>query len=360
MDTRMLDLYTDYLLVSTSQASATGMSRMLDGGLSHDQITRFLSKQDFDSKEMWRISKAGVRELEGRGRQGFLILDDSVEAKPYSKENELVCWHYDHTVGKSVKGVNQLTSLYYSDGVSIPVGFDLVLKDGWETDKKGKNRRKATVSKNELFRNQIGYAKQNLHSIDYILADSWFCSAENMRFIHAQCGFHFIMPLKKHRKVALSASDKEAGKYKRLDALEWQEGKKVRIYLEQVDFGLWLTKATYQNKDGSVGELYLVTSDPALDAEQIKEFYAYRWNIEVMYKSVKSNASYAKCPASSIRAQSNHLFCATLAFYKLEQIKIKTNTNHFALKAKLYLPALKTAFAYLEDIKAELGIRWAA
>ena len=43
MLTGTLDLYTDYLLRSTGPTTATGLSRLLDGGLSHDHITRWLS-----------------------------------------------------------------------------------------------------------------------------------------------------------------------------------------------------------------------------------------------------------------------------------------------------------------------------
>jgi len=35
-----LDLYTDYLLSSTGPTTATGLSRLLDGTLSHDHVTR--------------------------------------------------------------------------------------------------------------------------------------------------------------------------------------------------------------------------------------------------------------------------------------------------------------------------------
>ena len=36
------------------------------------------------------------------------IFDDTLQEKPHSKENDLICWHYDHTVGRSVKGINLL------------------------------------------------------------------------------------------------------------------------------------------------------------------------------------------------------------------------------------------------------------
>ena len=351
MDKRILDLYTDYLLVSTSQTTATGMSEMLEGALSHDKITRFLSKEDFTSKDLWGLVKPTVREIEQRPGLSFLLFDDTVEAKPHTDESELVCWHFDHTVGKSVMGVNQLTSMLYRDGVSVPVGMEPVKKDKWVTDKNsGKPKRTASVDKQSLFRQMAGNASRNLSAIDYVLAHTWFSSAENMRCIKGRYGADFIMPLKCSRKASLGGTER------RMDELDLQEGQAVEIQLEQVDFPLLLTKAVYHNKDGSQGELYLVTSDTSLSGEGMKDVYGNRWKIEEMYKSVKSNASYPKSPTKTIRTQSNHFFCSMVAFWKLEKMKIKTGMNHFAMKAILYKNAIKTAFKQLTDLKDNLGI----
>ena len=53
-----LDLYTDYLLSTFDAATATGLSAMLEGEVSHDRITRFLSGQDFTSKDLWQQGKS--------------------------------------------------------------------------------------------------------------------------------------------------------------------------------------------------------------------------------------------------------------------------------------------------------------
>jgi hypothetical protein len=44
MSSSLLDLYSDYLISSFGQTSATGLSRLTDGAVSHDQVTRFLSE----------------------------------------------------------------------------------------------------------------------------------------------------------------------------------------------------------------------------------------------------------------------------------------------------------------------------
>ena len=82
-----LDLYTDYLLISFGAATATGLSAMVEGEVSHDRITRFLSGQDFTSKDLWRLVKPVVRLVENK--DGVLIFDDTIQEKAWTDENEL-------------------------------------------------------------------------------------------------------------------------------------------------------------------------------------------------------------------------------------------------------------------------------
>lgn len=49
-----LDLYTDYLLSTFGAATETGLSVMVDNEVSHNQITRFLSAQEYTSKDLWQ------------------------------------------------------------------------------------------------------------------------------------------------------------------------------------------------------------------------------------------------------------------------------------------------------------------
>ncbi len=60
----MLDIYTDYLICQNKYATATGLSDMVDGEISHDKVTRFFWQGDFDSKMLWKHVKPAVRERE--------------------------------------------------------------------------------------------------------------------------------------------------------------------------------------------------------------------------------------------------------------------------------------------------------
>ncbi len=122
-----IDLYTDYLISIQGKATATGLSDMLEGEVSHDQITRFLSKELLDSKELWKEVKGLVREIEDE--EGVIIFDDTIQEKKWTKENEIISWHYDHKVGKAVKGINILNCLYYNKDISIPIAYEIIKKD---------------------------------------------------------------------------------------------------------------------------------------------------------------------------------------------------------------------------------------
>src|SRR5262245_54192348 len=101
MNKSMLDLYTDYLISSFGPTTATGLSRLLDGEVSHDQVTRFLASPAKTSADLWRIVKPLIRQF--ASFEGVLIFDDSLEEKPYTDENELLCWHWDHAHQRHVK-----------------------------------------------------------------------------------------------------------------------------------------------------------------------------------------------------------------------------------------------------------------
>jgi len=344
-----LDLYSDYLISGFGQTTATGLSSLLDGEVSHDQLQRWLAGEQQTSADFWRIAKPHVRKIERE--DGVAIVDDSIAEKPYTDENDIICWHYDHSQQRTVKGINFVTCLYHSQGVSLPVGFELVRKTQRYMDPKdGKEKRRSDRTKNEMYRDLLQQAVKNQISFKYVLNDIWFASAENINFVKLTLKKEFVMPLKGNRKVALSKATKQSGRYQRVDTLELEPMQPVIVYLEGVEFALLLTKQVFTNEDGSTGIQYLVTSDTTLAGNGIATIYQKRWNVEPYHKSLKQNASLEKSPTQTVTTQTNHFFAALCGYIKLELLKSDTQLNHFALKAKLYLHAVQSAYATLREL----------
>ncbi len=346
---RLLDLYTDYLLVSFGATTATGLSRLLPD-ISHDQVTRFLSQQVLTDKDLWQIVKPHVRAV--ASPEAVLIIDDSVEAKPYTDESELITWHYDHCQGRTVKGINLLSALYLSQGTSLPVAFELIQKTMLVTDpKSGKDKWQSPHTKNELARAMIAGVTRKQIPFRYVLADIWFASAENMVFIKQQAKKDFIMPLKSNRRVALSEAAKQRGRWVSLDSLNLDTDAVLTLYLESVPFPVLVSRQVFTNEDGSQSMLYLASSDVTLPAASLWTIYQKRWKVEEYHKSLKSNAAFAKSPTKLPHTQSNHFFASIVAFVKLEAYRTATHLNHFALKGKLYQAAITSAFHQLQHLK---------
>jgi hypothetical protein len=348
------DLYADYLLASFGATTATGLSQLLEGEVSHDQVSRYLAGTKKTASDLWRTVKPFVREVQAEA--GGLIIDDSIEEKPYTDENDIVCWHYDHSKARLLKGINFLTALYTSDAVSLPVGFHLIAKtEKYRDPKTQKEKRRSPVSKNELCRELSKQAGANHIPVRFVLFDVWFASAENMVFIKQHQQRDFICPLKTNRKVALSVTDKHQGRYTRVDTLGLEANVPKLVYLEGVDFPLVLVKQVFTNEDGSFGIRYLVSSDTTLSFDELTTSYHKRWQVECYHKSLKQHVSLAKSPTQTVTTQTNHFFAALCGFIKLEQLKVKTKLNHFALKSRLYLTALHSAFSTLRTLTPVQG-----
>ena len=353
---KKLDLYTDYLLTTVHQATATGLARVVDGAVSHDKFTRLLAENEFSSKDLWLAVKPSVRRHQSDS--ACMIFDDSLIEKPYTDENDLVCWHYDHCTRKMVKGVNLLTAFYHSQAsdqelpLRIPIGFRLILKPLHSCNIKTKKvRRKSPLTKNEMLRQMVQQGIHNQLKFKYVLADTWFGSSENMLFIHRKKKF-FIFDMKSNRQTVKTEKDRNKGQWTRIDELDIPDNTPVKVWLKDLEIPVFLFKQVFKNKDQSTGVRFLVSNDSSLSGDDFATLYKKRWSIEEYHKSLKQNAAIAKSPTRTVRTQSNHLFASILAYVKLEKLKFIHQLNHFALKSKIYIAANKAAFEELKALRA--------
>lgn len=354
MNREILDLYTDYLISSSTDRTATGLSKLTEGEVSHDKVTRFLSGDEYDSKALWKEVKPFVRRIEQAG--GVLIFDDTIEEKPHTDENEIVCWHFDHAKQRNVKGINILSALVRYGDMAAPVAFEVVRKTQEEYDPKtGRKKRRADQSKNEMFRAMIDVCTQNQLVYDYVLADSWFSSKENMEHIRKRKK-HFLFAIKSNRTAALSLEEKRRGEFKQVSSIRLEEDQTQVVYLKGLNFPVLLLRQVFTNKDGSQGFIYLVCSDISLNYPRLTDIYQKRWRIEEYHKSIKSNMGLERSPTRTVRTQINHIFSCLCAYVKLEQLRIKENLNHFALKYKLVVKANQIALAELRKMKLQANL----
>lgn len=352
---RLLDIYSDYLIAQNQYATAIGLSDLLEGRISHDKITRFLNGEERGSRELWGYVRPEIRKIE-KEKGGVLIIDDTIEEKTYTDENEIVCWHYSHSKGRCVKGVNLLSCLARYGDVALPIAYEPICKDVLFSDVATKKiKRQSSISKNQMFRSMIAQAVANQVKFEYVLADIWFGAKKNMEFVHYDMKKKFIFGIKSNRLIALDEGDHKKGQYQNLTTLQLKDGEKRIVWLKDLSFPVALITKIFKNEDGSTGVLYLVTNDLESSADHIYEVYQKRWSIEEYHKSIKQNASLEKSPTKVVRSQKNHIFSSIIAYCKLEFLKTKTSLNHFGMKYMLLMKANRAAFLELERWKFNHG-----
>jgi hypothetical protein len=336
------------LISAFGQTTGTGLAELMGGSVSHDQIQRLLSKEKVGSAELWQVVKRYGRPIQQE--DGVISMDDRIAEKPFTDENDIICWHDDHSQDRSVKGINLVTSWYPAGGSSLPVGFRVIAKTESDVDQKdGKPKRRSPVSQNDYYRELLSRSKRNQIPFQYGLSAVGYAAADQMLFIKHDLDKDFIMPLKSNRKVALSEQAQRDGQWVRLDQLTLEANSPREICLERVDFPLLLVKQVFANEAGSTGIQYLVSSDTTRSAEAMTPSYRQRWNLEPYPKSLKQHASLEKSPTPTVTTQSNHRFASLCAYIQLEWLRKTTQLNHFALKTKLYIAALHSAFATLRQ-----------
>ena len=359
METCTLDLYTDYLLSSTGPTTATGLSRLLNGALSHDHITRWLSSDEWNSSQVWRQAKPLIRRTEAqRGAEDFavLIVDDSGLEKARTDANELICTHWDHSQQRYVKGLNFVSLRYQAGDLALPIAVELVRKTVavWDA-KTQQTKQQSPFTKNEYLQPMLRVAlpgrPQQQVAYRYLLADSWYASAENLNLVRA-LGHHFVFALESNRTVALSEAARAQGQFQAVQSLTFADSHPLRVYLRAMKEAVLVTRQVFTNQDGSRGVLYLVSSDTDLNQAQLTPIYQRRWKVEDYHKSLKQHASMGKSPTKTPTTQANHFLAAVLAYTKLEVLKLKCGIGHFRLKAQLYAVGLKAMYQQLGLLRA--------
>ena len=194
--------YVEFLVSSVANFTATHLADHLDG-VSHDTITDFLQSERLTARSLWEL----VATLIADSPTAFLIVDDSVQDKRYSRFIELVRLQYSGAAQGLVRGIG-VVNLVHSSGAAgdfYPLDYRI-----YAPDSDGK-------TKNEHFREMLVHAVANKQiKAQTVLFDSWYAAADNLKLIH-RLGLSFFTTLKANRLVSLT---KETG-YVHLDQIAW-------------------------------------------------------------------------------------------------------------------------------------------
>jgi SRSO17 transposase len=303
-----LDLYVDFLIASQKQYSSSELSRLSPISVSHDTVSRWLSRDKLTPKIVWQEAMSLV-DLE----DGYLVIDDTVLDKPFSKEIPLVKNQYSGRHHRTVNGIDLVNLLWTNGEKIVPVDYRV-----YDPTRDGK-------TKNDQAVEMLNYAEKRGFLPKYVLMDSWYSSIDNLKAIDRK-DWKWIAGLKSNRLVSL-----KQGTYLPVSDLDWTSKQVHKVWLKAYGFVL-VSKIVFTNGDIT----YLATNDLSLKSlKTIRSHNDHRWKIETFHRGIKQCCGIEKCYSTKERSQRNHILCAFLAFLKLEIRRIEDGVSWYEQKLSI-------------------------
>jgi hypothetical protein len=309
--------YVEYLVSTFGNYTGSHLAEHMDG-VSHDVITDYLRSERLTSRSLWEL----VAPLISDGPDAFLILDDSVQDKRYSRFIELVKRQYSGAKHGLERGIG-VVNLVHSTGVAgdfWPLDFRI-----YAPDADGK-------TKNQHFRDMLvrAVADKGLQART-VLFDSWYAAADNLKLIQ-RLNLIFFTTLKENRLVSLS---KEDG-YIHLDQIEWTPERLrngVLVKLKEVPFKVRLFKLVAT--DGDIDWVITNSPDETVTAQVAQDANDVRWQVEELHRDLKQLTGSEKCQCRKARSQRNHLACCYHAWLSLKVKAKQLNKTLYQVKTDL-------------------------
>jgi hypothetical protein len=289
--------YIEYLLNTPVNYTCRNLAEPLVG-VSHDAVSDFLQRGRVTANRLWEL----VEPLLNNPEEAVLIVDDSVQNKPYSQQIGLVQRQSSEAEHGLVRGID-IVNLGQSDGQDFsPIDYRIYAPkvDG--------------QTKNDLFGEMLMAAKnRKAIKAKTVLFDSWYRSVDNLKLI-AFLKMVFIAPIKDNRLVSLR---KEQG-YIPVQDIDWTTDRLengLTVKLTELPFRLRRFKVVATN--GAIDWILTNTPDP-ITPQAVQAENARPWPLEQFHRQLKQLTGSEKCQCRKARSQRNHLGYCYLAWLSLK------------------------------------------
>jgi putative transposase len=316
-------IYLMALLYFTNVTTCLAMADAFDS-VSHDRLTRML-QGTWSGHTLLDLALRTLFRVAG----GFLIVDDTVVAKPYARLLGEAAWVWSNKDRKVLFGVSVVLLVWTDGHVRIPLAFRVWQKGG--------------ASKYDLALELLSYARNRLRcKPHFVLFDSWYPSQKLLKRIR-DYGWYFVCQLKKNRRF---------------------EGRPLVRYLQQpywqatgsLSGGIKVFVVRYRRK-------YYATNRLTLTAPEVRRLYRKRHEVEEVIKVLKSQLSLEACQGGFTRswkatprptegAQTHHVALCLVAYVIVERERLEQGCTWRQLKRRLILQGRQLALPALELVRA--------
>ena len=303
------------------------------------------------------------------------MVDDSVKVRK-GKKLEGVSRHFDHLLGRTVKGQQVLTLGLATDEQFLVLDNEIymsqiqrqLLKNDFNDARSIVGKRfQETVSKTkpELLVSMVKRAMTNGIEADYLLADAWFGNKSTIRLAHNVNSVP-ILRMKNNKTKYRYYSNNEGNRvYKDYTAAElhhllvrknWKVCSETPYQCVSIEVELnlaqkegepenWVkTQLLYVRGTADKDEIpkvgkkdwaLFLTTDLSLVPSKLLEIYSLRWGIEVYFKEAKQYLGWLKEQTETFASHIASLHLCAIRYTLLVYAKIQSNCRVCDVRKKM-------------------------
>lgn len=287
---------------------------------SHDSLNRFLRSDKLTPGTLWE----NVRDDVVMSEQGYVLFDDVVLDKRYSKEARVVRRQWSGNEKRVIYGIGVVTCVYVNPDTGQFWVIDFRVYDP-EGDDQSKLEHLLEMLDNVQHSKQLSFKT--------VLMDSWYGSMQVIKRIES-LNKRYYCPIKANRRVDDSEGEQE---HRRVDQLHWthteqQAGKAVHLKKMPKGHRVKLFRLAPSTERTE----YIITNDMSQDdADVVKLHCGIRWKIEQFHREAKQITGLEGCQCRMTRALRNHIACAFLVWTHLKRCATQLDTTVYRLKFSL-------------------------
>lgn len=281
---------------------------------SHDSLTRALHK-----RYSWKTVLNHIVQAHNLS-EGYLIIDETEVMKMYSRIAHGLSWIFSHKENRHIFGYQIVMICWTNNRVTIPLGWKIY------DPRNGKTKTTLAVELMQYCLYTLGIAPIAF------LFDAFYASEHILKYLenHHQ---HYFSQVPKSRLFE--------GK-----GLKYHE--KGRPYWTKTGY----LKGHIQVQVVKNRRKYFITNHLGISRKEQLDTYRIRWNIEEVFRFVKSELGFEECQSTSQRVQNNHIGCCFLTYALLQDIAVKTQMTVYRIKQNA---TLDSSVADMLDVSVYLS-----
>ena len=308
--------YCQYLLSSQVNYTLTNYSEHVET-VTHDAMNKYLSEKHIPPRMIWDQICSKITFSD----RGYILFDDTVLNKEYSKKIEGVRYQYSGNAHRVIRGIGVVNCVYVNPETKEYWVIDYRVYDP-ERDGKGKPKHVM-----EMLLNTVNHKKIPFKTV---LMDSWYASTDLMLLI-SDLGKIFYCPLKSNRLVRPAGSTEH---YQHVSTLNWSEhellqGRTIRLKGMPRNFFTKLFRVPISTDRID----HVVTNETSQNcSDDTRHVCAIRWLIEQFHREAKQLTGIENCQCRKQRIQRNHIACAMFVWARLKQVAYLTGSSAYQVK----------------------------